>query len=82
MLNEIVITPLAVEAKLKGLNATKVQRPDGIPPKVLKELSKEISVLLCILFNKSLEMGIIPNDWKTAEVVALFKKGCRSIRTK
>ena len=30
------------------------------------------------MFNKSQETGIIPNDWKTAEVVALFKKGSRS----
>ena len=78
LLNEIVMTPLAVEAKLKVLNATKVQGPDGIPPKVLKELSTEMSVPLCMLFNKSLETGIIPNDWKSAEVVALFKKGSRS----
>ena len=78
LLNEIIITQLAVEAKLKWLNATKVQGPDGIPPKVLKELSKEISVPLCILFNKFLETGIIHNDWKSAEVVALFKKGRRS----
>ena len=78
LLNEIVLTPLTVEAKLKGLNESKIQGTDGIPPKVLKELSKEISVPLCISFNKSLETGIIPNDWKSAEVVALFKKGSRS----
>ena len=31
---------------------------------------------LCI-FNKSLQTGIVPDDWKTANVSAIFKKGQR-----
>ena len=74
----IVVTPLAVHNTLKGLNPNKAQGPDGIPPRVLKEISKEISNPLCHLFNKSLEQGVLPEDWKTAEVTAIFKKGSRN----
>ena len=75
---DIIITPLAVQNILKGLNPNKAQGPDGIPPRVLKEISKEISIPLCHLFNKTLEEGVLPEDWKTAEVTAIFKKGSRN----
>ena len=76
-LADIRITPEAVEKKLRELDPNKSQGPDMIPAKVLKELSRELSFPLSFLFNLSLEMGILPNDWKSAEVVALFKKGSR-----
>ena len=32
---------------------------------------------LCILFNKSLESGLIPDDWKVADVTAIAKQGTK-----
>ena len=77
-LTDIVITPIAVKDKLKQLNNCKAQGPDGIPPRVLKEVSENLAIPLSILFNKSLEKGLIPADWKQAEVVAVFTKGTKS----
>ena len=51
-LSDIVVTPEAVENKLKQLNPTKAQGPDKIPPRVLKELSHELSIPLTHIFNK------------------------------
>ena len=31
-----------------------------------------------ILFNKSLQEGSVPSDWRSANVVPIFKKGSRS----
>ena len=39
---------------------------------------KNLAIPLSILFNKFLEKGLIPADWKRAEVVAVFKKGTKS----
>ena len=75
---ELLITPQAVKDKLKRLDANKAQGPDKISPKVLKELSDELAEPLCILFNKSLEEGQLPLDWKRAEVTAIFKKGTKT----
>jgi hypothetical protein len=75
---DIRLTPSAVKCKLNQLNENKAQGPDKISPKVLKELSEELSTPLCAIFNKSLESGIIPTDWKKAEVTAIFKKGSKS----
>ena len=76
-LTDIVITP-RIKDKLKQLNNCTAQGPDGIPPRVLKEVSENLAIPLSILFNKSLEKGLIPADWKQAEVVAVFKKGTKS----
>ena len=73
-ISDLRVTPQEVEKKLKELNPAKAQGPDGIPPKVLKELSKEIATPLSYIFNKSLETGKIPEDWRTAVVTAIFKK--------
>ena len=77
-LSDIVVTEDAVRKKLSSLNPYKAHGPDGIPPKVLKELSNELAKPITIIFNKSLQSGMVPSEWKTAEVVAIFKKGNRS----
>uniref|UniRef100_A0A8C5LN87 Reverse transcriptase domain-containing protein n=1 Tax=Leptobrachium leishanense TaxID=445787 RepID=A0A8C5LN87_9ANUR len=51
--------------------------PDGIHPKLLKELSDVIAKPLTDLFNQSLLMGVVPEDWKLANVVPIHKKGSR-----
>ena len=47
------------------------------PPRVLKEVSEQLAMPLCILFNKSLESRLIPGDLKVNDVTAIFKKGTK-----
>uniref|UniRef100_K7EX79 Reverse transcriptase domain-containing protein n=1 Tax=Pelodiscus sinensis TaxID=13735 RepID=K7EX79_PELSI len=44
-------------------------------PRILKELIEEVSEPLAIIFGKSWEIGEIPEDWKRANIVPIYKKG-------
>uniref|UniRef100_A0A8C3F2F9 Reverse transcriptase domain-containing protein n=1 Tax=Chrysemys picta bellii TaxID=8478 RepID=A0A8C3F2F9_CHRPI len=72
------ITVSEVEAKLEHLNGTKSGGPDDLHPRILKELAREIAGPLAIIFNESLNSGVVPLDWRIANVVPIFKKGKKS----
>ena len=51
---------------------------DGIPPKLLMETVEQISIPLARVFNLSLKDGVVPFEWKEANIIPLFKKGSRN----
>ena len=57
------------------LNVKGKDVPDGIPPRVLKELAHTLTAPLTTLFQTSLDKGAVPRDLKTAVVCPAFKKG-------
>ena len=63
---------------LKQVDPYKATGPDGIPPRLLKEVANELSPCLTLVFNASLQQGKLPNDWKRAIVAPLFKKNNRN----
>ena len=74
------ISLATVTDKLAGLAVDKSPGTDLLHPRVLYEVRHEIAGALVIIFNKSIEEGSVPEDWKEAEVIALYKKGARSER--
>ena len=60
---------------LSNLDAQKAGGPDNIPTRFLKEFSSELTPCLTILFQGSLEQGIIPDDWRKAFVVPVLREG-------
>ena len=71
---QLFVTPEMTAQKMKDNKSPGIY---GIPPKLLKEISK-ISTPLAKLFNLSLEEGIVPSEWKGANITPLFKKGSRN----
>ena len=49
--------------------------PDGLHLKVRQQLAPIIAPILQLIFQKSVEAGQVPLDWKTANVCPIFKKG-------
>lgn len=74
---DISINNEGVEKLLKKLNPNKACGPDSITGRVLKDLAEEISPFLTHIFQKTIDAGNIPDDWRYANVTALFKKGDR-----
>ena len=77
--DSIEITPETVFSKLIALQSNKSSGPDGWPITIIKSVSEFISVPLSILFNKSLNSGTLPSDWKCANVTPIHKKGARNL---
>ena len=48
---------------------------DRIPSKLLKDCTYVISFPLTFIINQSLSSSTVPNKWKIAKVVPLFKSG-------
>ena len=77
-LDEIMITESKVLSVIESLKEDSACGPDGIPPRVIKELKRELVKPLTMLFQKSLDTGKIPDDWRQAEVTPVFKKGSKA----
>ncbi|XP_059575866.1 small integral membrane protein 35 isoform X2 [Alligator mississippiensis] len=64
-----------VKEHLERLDTFKSAGPDGLHPRVLKELASIIAQPLAQILESSWRSGEVPEDWKTANVVPIFKKG-------
>ena len=64
---------------LKICDPSKATGPDKISHKMLKISPEKIAKPLLIIFNKSLQQGKYPSNWKSARVIAIFKKGDTSL---
>ena len=72
-LNSILITEQDVKDQLNNLNYKKPGGPDEIMPKLIKIFNTNLIIPLTLLFNRSLQLGQVPNQWKLANVSAIFK---------
>ncbi len=69
--------PRGTEAS-ENLNRSKAAGPDQIPAWILKICTEELAPALQQLFQQSLTEGVVSEDWRTANVTSIFKKGDRS----
>jgi hypothetical protein len=67
-----------VREKIRQLRADAAAGPDGIGPKLLRELAEGLAPALTTIFNKSMETSEVPADWREANVTPIFKKGAKS----
>ena len=76
---DIVFTVQGIVMKmLFNLKPHTAPGPDGITPRDLKQLSDTIAPTLCNIYSLSYEIGEIPDDWRKANVVPIYKKGDRT----
>jgi Reverse transcriptase (RNA-dependent DNA polymerase) len=78
IVENVEITVKKIVEKIDNLRVDSAPGPDGITARFLKETKVQTSVPLKIIYEKSMDTGIIPADWKTANVCPIYKKGSRS----
>ena len=54
------------------------QGPDEIMPWVLKQTADIISYPLATIFNRSMQQGVVPQDFRDALVCPIYKKGAKT----
>jgi len=78
VVSEIYFTAGMVAEKINKLKSTSAPGPDKISARFLKEYVNVISYPLSLLFESSMRSGIVPQDWRLANVTPIFKKGSKS----
>ncbi|RMC20710.1 hypothetical protein DUI87_01562 [Hirundo rustica rustica] len=72
-----IIQEEAVRELLRCLDIHKSMAPDGIHPRVMRELADELAKPLSIIYQQSWLTGEVPDDWKLANVTPIHRKGGR-----
>lgn len=76
-MEEISISQEGVFALLLELDEKKSGGPDNIPNTFLKRYAEWTSKFLTVIYSASLLQHEIPNDWRRAKVVPIYKAGDR-----
>lgn len=77
-LHEVSVTEDHVLQTLLKLKPDKSPGPDNIHPMFLRETAYNIALPLTLIFRKSLDEGVLPEEWKCANITPIHKKGLRS----
>ena len=66
---QLVVTPEAVVSKINNMKEHKSPGVGGISSKILKETVEQTSTPLAHVFNMPLQEGIVPFEWKEANII-------------
>ena len=74
-LGQLVVIPQIVASKINTMKEYKSPGVDGLSPNILEKTVEQMSMPLAHVSNMSLQEGIVPLEWKEANIIPLFKKG-------
>ena len=72
-MRRISIDQYGVHKLFSGLQPHKATVPEEIPAFVLKAVADDLAPFLTRLFQASLDHGVVPQNWKDAMVVQIYK---------
>jgi hypothetical protein len=78
IISDVIVSERLIVKKIDKLKKDSASGPDNIHPRILKELRNNVAYPLAKIYRQSLDSGEVPQDWKKAKVVPIFKKGTKS----
>ena len=76
-LEDVFFPEDAISEKIGKLKADSAFGPDKIGPRILKATSDVLCAPLSVVFTKSLQEGVVPDDWRRQNITPIFKSGSR-----
>ena len=76
-MDSILFNAKGVHKQLSRLNSRKATGPDNISTAILRLAADELAPVLTRLYQFSHDQGTVPQDWRDAHIVPVFKKGER-----
>ena len=70
----VLITEMMVRDHLASLGENKAPGTDGMGSSFIKNMVGGIEIPLVLIFQRSLETGQVPEQWKEANVTAIYKR--------
>ena len=67
-----------IVSKIKALNPSSAFGPDRIGPRLLQATADILCVPLGLVFVRCMEEGLVPDDWRMANVTPIFKSGSKA----
>ena len=77
--SDVNFTQHDVLQALSKLRVDKAAGPDEVSARLSIEIKDNIAYPLFVIFRKSLDEGVVPDDWKSANISPVFKKGNRNV---
>ena len=78
-LNVVCFPVSSISEKIKKLKPDSAFGPDYVGPRLLHAASEVLCAPLSVIFRKSLEEGVVPEDWRKANITPIFKAGSKMV---
>jgi hypothetical protein len=78
-ISDLEITELGVIKLLNSLKAGKASGVDLLTARPLKECADSVTRIVTFIFNQSISEGTLPEDWVSANIAPIYKKGLRDL---
>ena len=78
-IQDVIFDAETVYKKIKSLKVSSSSGPDGLSSKFLADHADILALPLVMIFNRSMDAGQVPSDWREANVTPIYKnKGAKS----
>jgi hypothetical protein len=71
------ITKRRIKEKIKNLRPNSAAAPDRIGANLPQSIQEEAAPALRIIYQRSMDERVLPEDWRRANVTPIFKKGAK-----